>query len=166
MSPSILIVMGVSGCGKTTVGRALGEALGWDFFDGDDFHPPANKAKMSQGLPLNDEDRAGWLAALADLIRQRLAAGQPAVLACSALKETYRDVLRVDPRAVQFVYLKGDYDLIWERMQRRQGHYMKASMLASQFATLEEPHDAWEVDIRLPPEEMVRIVRQEMRALA
>ena len=159
----ILIVMGVSGSGKTTIGQMLADRLGWPFYDGDRCHSPANIDKMSRGLPLTDADRAGWLATLADLICTHLTQNRSAVLACSALKRAYRDQLRVDADAVRFAYLEGDYELIWERMQQRTGHYMKPAMLASQFATLEEPGDAIIVDVRLPPEQ---IVSQIVRALA
>ncbi|HEY4688526.1 MAG TPA: gluconokinase [Anaerolineae bacterium] len=159
----IIIVMGVSGSGKTTVGRLLAQRLGWPFYDGDDFHPAANIAKMRSGIPLTDEDRANWLTTLADLLRSLIADGRSAVLACSALRRAYRDQLRVASTAVQFVYLKGSYDLIVERMSSRSTHYMKPNMLASQFAALEEPRgDALTVDITLPPEE---IVDQVVRAL-
>ena len=149
-----VIVMGVSGCGKSTVGQLLAGKMGCAFYDGDDFHPAANIAKMSQGIPLNDDDRAGWLAALADLIRRTLQNGGSGVLACSALKQKYRDVLRVDADQVKFVYLKGSYDLIKARMEARPGHYMKPGMLDSQFAALEEPTDAVTVSIEPSPEEI------------
>ena len=156
-----LIVMGVSGSGKSTIGRLLAERLGWPFYDGDDFHLPANVAKMSQGIPLDDADRAGWLAALAALIRENLQAGRSGVLACSALKQRYRDQLSVDPAQVKFIYLKGSYELIKSRMQSRPGHYMKPGMLDSQFAALEEPLDAITVGIdRLANKVVDEIVRQ------
>lgn len=160
----IVIVMGVSGCGKTTVGSRLAERLGWPFYDGDDFHPPANKAKMGRGVPLDDVDRAGWLAALADLIRAHLAEGRSLVLACSALKQRYRDQLRVAPEIV-FVHLRGTYDLILARMQARTGHYMKPEMLASQFATLEPPTDALVVDISAPPEAIVDQIAENLSSM-
>ncbi len=147
----IIVIMGVSGCGKTTIGQQLADRLGWPFFDGDAFHPPANIDKMSRGIPLDDEDRAGWLAAIADRMRELLAVGQSGVFACSALKQKYRDQLHVSDQ-VKFVYLRGDYDLIWSRMQQRPGHYMKPNMLASQFEALEEPHDALTLDIEQPPD--------------
>jgi len=134
------VVMGVSGCGKTTVGEALAAHLNCPFYDGDDFHSPENVAKMASGVPLNDADRAPWLASLADLIRDHLARGETAVLASSALKKRYRDQLRVDDR-VRFIFLDGDFDLIWGRMQARQDHYMKAEMLRSQFDALERPDE-------------------------
>lgn len=150
----IIVVMGVSGSGKSTVGERLARHLGWPFYDGDDFHPAANVEKMSRGIPLTDEDRAGWLASLADLIRRRLAEGGSAVLACSALKQRYRDQLRVDA-SVHFVYLKGEFDLIRARMHGRRGHYMRPELLASQFAALEEPRDALTLDIARPPDELI-----------
>lgn len=133
------IIMGVSGCGKSTVGQALADALDCPFYDGDDFHPPENVAKMASGNPLNDDDRAPWLAALHDLLLAHAQKGETAVLACSALKKKYREQLRSGNDTVVFVYLQGDFDLIWERMQMRQNHYMKAEMLQSQFDTLEVP---------------------------
>lgn len=157
-----IIVMGVSGSGKNTVGELLAEQLGCRFYDGDRFHSAENVAKMASGTPLTDEDRAGWLATLAAIVRKGLAAGESGVLACSALKQQYRDVLCVDPQQVHFVYLKGSYEVIWERMQRRKGHYMKAAMLESQFRTLEEPATALTYDIRQPPQEIVDSVLAEL----
>lgn len=136
----LFVVMGVSGCGKTTVGQALAARLGCPFYDGDDFHPPENVAKMASGVPLNDGDRAPWLARLAALLKEHEGKGETAVLACSALKQQYRELLRVSPE-VQFVYLVGSFDLIWQRMSQRANHYMKADMLRSQFAALEPPAD-------------------------
>ena len=134
----LFVVMGVSGSGKTTVGQALAARLGCPFYDADDFHPPANVAKMASGTPLDDADRTPWLARLAELLANHWGSGETAVLACSALKQTYREQLRVSPE-VQFVYLVGSFDLIWQRLSQRTDHYMKADMLRSQFATLEPP---------------------------
>jgi gluconokinase len=134
----VFVMMGVSGCGKTTIGQALADRLNCPFYDGDDFHPPENVAKMSRGIPLNDADRAPWLARLATLIEGHLERGETAVLACSALKKRYRDQLRVSNQ-VRFIYLEGSFDLIWQRMQTRSNHYMKADMLHSQFDALEPP---------------------------
>ncbi len=156
----IIIVMGVSGSGKSAIGQMLADRLGWPFYDGDTFHSAANIEKMSRGEPLTDEDRASWLSTLADLIHIQLAQNRSAVIACSALKQSYRDQLRVDAQ-VRFVYLKGSYDVIWQRMQARPGHYMKAEMLASQFAALEEPADALTVSVEQPEEQ---IVEQILRA--
>lgn len=161
MNTRFCIVMGVSGCGKSSVGKGLASALGWDFYDADDFHPPANVTKMAGGMPLNDSDRAPWLAALHDMISASLKADQPGVLACSALKERYRQQLLEGNAGVQIVYLKGSYDLIWSRMLARQNHYMKPHMLQSQFETLEEPTNALTIDIALSVDEIVQnIVKQ------
>ena len=157
----IIVVMGVSGCGKTTIGQQLADRLGWPFFDGDTFHPSANIDKMSCGIPLNDEDRSGWLAAIADQMRSLITSDQSGVFACSALKEKYRDQLRVSDQ-VKLVYLRGSYDLIWSRMQQRPGHYMKPNMLTSQFEALEEPRDALTLDIGQPPDQMVEHVIQTL----
>jgi len=153
------VVMGVSGCGKTTVGEALAAHLNCPFYDGDDFHSPENVAKMASGVPLNDADRAPWLASLADLIRDHLARGETAVLASSALRKSYRDQLRVDDR-VRFIFLDGDFDLIWGRMQARQDHYMKAEMLRSQFDALERPDES--VAIRIDIDQDVSDILQQV----
>lgn len=133
------VVMGVSGSGKTTVGQALAARLGCPFYDGDDFHPPENIAKMASGTPLNDTDRAPWLARLQNLLHEHVMRGETAVLACSALKRRYREQLQANNQGVIFVYLQGDFDLIWARMQTRPHHYMKPAMLQSQFEALEPP---------------------------
>jgi gluconokinase len=159
-----VIMMGVAGSGKTTIGKAVAERLGWRFYDGDDFHPPANVAKMAAGIPLTDEDRAGWLDALAALIRSGLEKGESGVVACSALKEKYRAVLRVEPQQVKFVYLKGSYEVILARMQSRQ-HFMKPVMLQSQFATLEEPEDAIVEDITLAPDAIIQNIVERLAGL-
>lgn len=158
MDTKFFIVMGVSGCGKTTVGTALADRLGWDFYDADDFHPPENVAKMASGIPLNDDDRYPWLVALHDLISDSLADRKSGVLACSALQESYREILLDDNDNVQIVYLKGSFDLILSRMQARSGHYMKPEMLQSQFNALEEPRDAMVVPISLGVDEIVDII--------
>lgn len=148
--------MGVSGSGKTHVGKALANQLGWDFYDADDFHPPENVAKMASGLPLDDSDRAPWLGSLHDLISSSLTADRPGVLACSALKERYRQQLMARNDGVQLVYLKGSYDLIWSRMEKRTDHYMKPHMLKSQFETLEEPAGALVADIAASVDDIVQ----------
>ena len=145
-----IILMGVSGCGKTSVGKSLEEALGWTFYDGDNYHPRENIDKMSLGIPLNDQDREPWLIALQDLINEENQKGNSVILACSALKKSYRDILRTDIEGMLFVHLDGDFDLIWARMQAREEHYMKAEMLQSQFETLEKPRNALIVEIDSP----------------
>jgi gluconokinase len=154
-----VILMGVSGSGKTSVGQLLARRLGWTFFDADDFHPPANIEKMRSGIPLDDADRAPWLAALNGLLARTIGEGKHPVLACSALKEKYRRTLLDGNRGIRIVYLRGDYGLIRRRMEERSHHYMKADMLRSQFEALEEPRNAVTVDIDRPPAEIVdRIV--------
>jgi gluconokinase len=161
----IVIVMGVAGCGKTTVGQLLATHLAWEFLDADGFHPPANVVKMRAGTPLGDADRVAWLAALRKAIAERLAAGRSAVLACSALREGYRRELRRPGEPVQFAYLKGDFATIERRLRAgREGHYMPLSLLGSQFETLEEPTDAIVVSVELSPEQAVlEIVRALQR---
>ena len=162
--PQGFVVMGVSGCGKTTVGEALAQELDCPFYDGDDFHPPENIAKMANGVPLNDDDRHPWLARLHDLIEGHLDKGETAVLACSALKKKYRDQLRAGNEDVLFVYLHGDFDTIWQRMQSRSGHYMREDMLHSQFEALEAPDrdEALWVDISESVTQiMVKIMRSQ-----
>lgn len=157
-----IVIMGVSGSGKTTVGRMLAERLDWPFYDGDTFHPPANVTKMASGVPLTDQDRAGWLEGLGSLMQERTEAGENGVMACSALKKAYRDVLRkFNPSQLSFVYLKGSYEVILARMQRRKMHFMSPAMLQSQFAILEEPAGILTIDITLSTEEIVqKIVEQ------
>lgn len=142
-----IILMGVSGCGKTEVGKGLSETLDWPFYDGDDFHPQANIDKMSQGIPLNDDDRRPWLERLHALIVERLDRNESLIVASSALKAKYRQILRGDRESVKFVHLVGSFDLIFTRMQQRSGHYMKAEMLQSQFADLEPPQHALTISI-------------------
>lgn len=154
------IIIGVSGCGKSTVARLLAKELGWDYYDADDFHPDENIAKMAASIPLQDDDRIPWLAALNEMLRVQRAAGQHPVLACSALKRSYRQKLKEGNDGLKIIYLQGDYDLIWERMLARSEHYMKAEMLRSQFDALEEPVQALMLNIRLSPEEIVSQIRQ------
>ena len=150
-----IILMGVSGCGKTTVGRALSKRLDWPFYDGDDYHPVENVEKMAAGIPLTDDDRYPWLVKLNQLIADNLAENRSIILACSALKTWYRELLAKGNPSVIFVYLKGDFELIFRRMQARDAHYMKAAMLESQFADLEEPQDALMVRVDKNPDEIV-----------
>jgi gluconokinase len=137
--PCALIVMGVSGAGKSTIGEKLAERLGWKFEDGDRFHPPSNVAKMSAGQPLTDEDRWPWLRAIADEIARVCEAGEHAVIACSALKHAYRDILVHRRNDVRIIYLKGTQDLIASRLALRKDHFMPPGLLESQFETLEPP---------------------------
>lgn len=162
LTPRFYILMGVSGSGKTAVGKALAAKLGWDFYDADDFHPPANIAKMAAGIPLNDDDRTPWLESLRDLISSCLKTNRPGVLACSALKERYRQTLLAGNSGVRLVYLKGSYDQIRARMETRNGHYMKPAMLHSQFEALEEPDNARVVDISLSVEHIVNLLHEEL----
>ncbi len=157
----VIIVMGVSGCGKSTVGRLLAEKTGSTFLDADDFHTPESVEKMRAGTPLTDADRAGWLERLRGEIARFLANGAPLVLACSALRESYRQALARPGEDIGFVYLKGTFAQIHPRISGRPDHYMPASLLRSQFATLEEPAYGLSVDVdREPGEAVARIMRQ------
>jgi len=153
--------MGVSGSGKSSVGRELAAQSGWEFRDGDDFHPAANVAKMQAGTPLTDEDRRPWLLAIQGFMRATQTEGRNAVIACSALKESHRRLLLDGESWVQFVHLQGSRELIGRRMQERRGHFMPATLLDSQFATLEPPAGALAVDIAPPPAEIAtEIIRR------
>ena len=157
-----VVVMGVSGSGKSTIGHLLAERLGCPFYDGDDYHPAANVAKMAAGIPLDDDDRADWLAALAALIAAGLSRGERGVIACSALRKRYRDVLGPDPRRVRFVYLRGDFAAIQARLQSREGHFMRAELLQSQFEALEEPDEAIVVDTSLEPDRILDTIMEQL----
>jgi gluconokinase len=150
----IVAVMGVTGSGKTTVGSLLAKRLGWEYVDADDFHSPANKDKMHRGIPLTDADRLPWLAAIHDYLARAESQHRNLVLACSALKQSYRELLfrGLDTR---LVYLKGSYELIDQRLQQRKGHFADDHILAAQFADLEEPTDAVVVDISAEPQQIV-----------
>lgn len=155
----VIVVMGVSGCGKTTIGKLLSEKLGIPFFDGDDFHPEKNVTKMASGTPLNDEDRKPWLLDLASHIHH-WNQKKGAVLACSALKKSYRQRLmsNTPPDTIIFVYLKGSKKLISNRLQERNGHYMPPELLNSQFEVLEEPQNAMTVPVHNSPETIVTTI--------
>jgi gluconokinase len=157
----VIVLMGVSGSGKTTVGEMLAAKLGWTFVEADDFHPDANKSKMHAGIPLNDDDRRPWLAALRDRMKQALESGENIVLACSALKHSYQDYLEQhDPAHVHFVYLHGSEDLIRDRLAHRTGHFMNPALLHSQFEILEPADHAIRVEVSDPPEAIcARIIR-------
>lgn len=157
----IFVVMGVSGCGKSTVGAQLAAALRLDFLEGDTLHPPGNVARMAAGVALSDTDRAGWLQTLAERIRLARLAGTGLVLSCSALKRAYRDILRQGASDLHFVYLRGDYVVLVARMAARSGHFMPPSLLDSQLATLEEPgldEDAQTFEMISRPEDIVAAV--------
>jgi len=159
-----IILIGVSGCGKTSVGIKLSEILEWPFYDGDDFHPQANIDKMAQGIPLDDTDRQPWLENLNKLILEHLNANRSLVLASSALKTEYRQTLKGDRDEVIFVHLKGKFDLIYKRMQRRRGHYMGAEMLRSQFLDFEEPEDALVISIEKTVEQIVAEIISSLKS--
>ncbi len=153
--------MGVSGAGKSTVGKLLAAQLGWGFADADDYHSPANVEKMRNGIPLTDADRIPWLETLRQMIVNAIKAGKNMVLACSALKRRYRDLLRVGPE-VRIVYLRVSPPLLHERLRARHAHFMTEQMLASQLATLEEPEAALVIDANPPPPEIVRAIRDSL----
>ena len=158
----IIILMGVSGAGKTTIGQLLAQDLAWPFFEGDDFHPRSNVVKMAQGIALTDEDRWPWLDRIQELIHNLVVSGQNAVIACSALKQTYRDRLAADNDAVVFVYLKGEYKLLGSRLTDRQDHFMKTELLESQFRTFEEPDGVITLDVIPEPEVIVGAAKQAL----
>jgi gluconokinase len=161
MNQKLYVVMGITGSGKSTVGKLLAQRLGVDFVEGDDYHPPENVRRMASGIPLTDDDRGDWLQALATRIREANDAGAGLVLTCSALKRSYRDVLRAAAPKLQFVFLTGPRALIAERLKGRRGHFMAASLLDSQLATLEQPSSdehALVCDIRESAEEIVDAV--------
>lgn len=163
-SPStIVLLMGVAGSGKTTVGRQLAAELHWPYYEADDFHSTANKEKMGRGVPLDDTDRAPWLAAIRRAMDDCVAQGRSAVFSCSALKEKYREVLAAGLPGLRLVHLAGDRGLLAQRIAGRTGHYMKPGMLDSQLATLEAPRDALALDISQSPAELVAAIK---RALA
>jgi gluconokinase len=158
----IVIVMGVVGAGKTTVGELLAATLGWEFADADDFHPAANVEKIRNGIPLDDEDREPWLDALRAAIVKWIGERRNVVLACSALKRRYRLKLEVGPQ-VNFVYLKGSANLVSERLRSRHGHFAGEAILASQLADLEEPEDTLTVDVGGSPQQIVDQIRKGLR---
>jgi gluconokinase len=161
VKPRVLVLMGVSGCGKTTVAAILAGRLGWPFEEGDALHPPANIEKMKAGHPLTDEDRAPWLEKVAEWVDERLDAGESGLITCSSLKRSYRNVINRRGAGVTFVYLHGSREIIAERLTARHGHFMPSSLLDSQFADLEEPsadEPAIRIDIGPPPSALAQAV--------
>jgi gluconokinase len=157
----LVIVMGVTGSGKTTVGKMLAERLGWEFADADDFHSAVNKDKMHRGIPLTDADRLPWLQSMHEYLVIAHEENRSVVLGCSALKRSYRQMLR-EKLSVQVVYLKGSYEVIDAHLRKRTGHFADDKILAAQFADLEEPDDAIVVDVRLRPEQIVEEILKQL----
>ena len=169
LGPDIYVVMGVAGSGKSLIGSALAKTLGLELVEGDQYHPAENVARMSAGIPLTDADRQGWLKALAARMRDAVNGGHGLVVTCSALKRSYRDLLRAESLAprLQFIFLRGDRALIGERIASRRGHYMPASLLESQFEALEEPspdENAWTYDVTASPDDLVAAIAARARA--
>ena len=156
--------MGVEGSGKTSVGQLLAQTLGWMFVDADDFHSASNKEKMSRGVPLDDADRGPWLRAIHDFVVDQTGKGQNVVLACSALKQSYREQLQ-QGMEMKIVFLKGSFELFYSRLQKRQAHFARETLLASQFAILEEPTDAVTIDASLPEAEIVKQTKSTLPLL-
>lgn len=161
--PRIIILMGVSGSGKTTIGQRLANELNWHFYEGDAFHPPSNVDKMRRGIPLTDEDRIPWLQALRQHLHDLLTTSQRAVVTCSALKQAYREWLAEGSPHVSFVYLRGDYDLIRQRLETREDHFMNPDLLPSQFDALEEPEEVLAVDVSEPPHVLARQIQYKLK---
>jgi gluconokinase len=162
VTAKVVVIMGVSGSGKTTIGKGFAKATGWAFEEGDRWHPPANVEKMRAGIPLGDEDRWPWLDALAKAIGEWIAADRRTVLACSALKRIYRERLSAGRPEVAFAYLRGTQDLVAGRVSGRRHEYMPSTLLPSQFAALEEPADAIALDIRKPPARLIDQLRRTL----
>ncbi len=160
----IVILMGVSGVGKTTIGQVLSEKLGWPLFDADEFHSPASIEKMRNGIPLDDADRWPWLDRMNAMLVEKEGRGDSVLLACSALKQVYRDRLAQGTADLRWIYLKGRFDLIRKRLEARKGHYMKAGLLESQFATLQEPGNALDIDTADTPDAIADTILHRLRA--
>jgi gluconokinase len=158
----VVVLMGVSGSGKTTLGTMLARALGWEFHDGDDLHPAANKRKMHAGIALTDDDRQPWLAAVRALIERCLRDGVNAIVACSALKRAYRETIVADPVRVKLIYLKAPREIIAGRIRSRTGHFFDPRLLGSQFEALEEPTDAITINVAKTPEQAVAEIRARL----
>ena len=160
----IAVLMGPMGCGKTTLGLLLAKELGWPFYDGDDFHPKANKQKMGAGIPLDDSDREPWLKILGTLISDHRAEGKNMILACSALKDSYRQLLSIDQKEVVSVYLKGSISVLKKHLAGRSHEYMDDDLLTSQLNTLEEPEGGITVDVSGTPEETTKLIMTQLLA--
>jgi gluconokinase len=159
----ILVVMGVSGAGKSTVGKLLARQLGWTYVEADDYHPAANVEKMRRGIPLDDADRRPWLEAVRHHLEEAAGRGESVVLACSALKHAYQDYLsQWAPGSIRYVYLSGPEELLRQRLAHRTGHFMNPALLHSQFETLEPPDEAVRVDVAPPPEAIVAEIRRKL----
>jgi gluconokinase len=158
----VVVLMGVAGSGKSTIGRILAHRMGWVFYEGDDFHPEQNRIKMSAGQPLTDEDRAPWLDALAALIKDCLQQHENAIIACSALKQAYRERLGIGTGGVRLVYLRGSPELIAQRLAARHGHFFDPALLQSQLDTLQEPADAIIEDIGDTPDQMAERISAKL----
>ena len=159
----VVVLMGVSGSGKSTIGKILADDLGWAFVEADDYHPAANIEKMRRGVPLDDADRRPWLAAVRERIADACRRGRDVVVACSALKHRYQDYLEQDdPPCVRYVYLEGSPDQVRKRLADRRGHFMNPALLGSQFEALEPPADAVRVDVTPPPEEIAAEIRRKL----
>ena len=161
----VAIIFGVSGAGKTTIGKRLAQELGWHFYEADDFHPQPNIDKMRNGVPLTDDDRWPWLESLREAVKRSLAAGEHAVLACSALKEDYRRCLRVNDK-VELVFLRGDYEVVADQLRKRRRHFMNPALLQTQFADLEEPQPveaAVVIELGRSPRELIQDIKRKLR---
>ncbi len=158
----VIVVIGPMGCGKSTIGKLLGIQLGWSFYDADDFHPQVNIEKMAQGIPLNDDDREPWLKILKTKIEEHTAQGRNMVLACSALKKKYRQLLGIDQQQIFSVFLKGSFELLSQRISSRSHEFMSQSLLQSQLDTLEEPQSGLTVNIAASPEEICHSIRKSL----
>lgn len=158
----VILIMGVSGCGKTTIAQLVAQQLGVPYYDADDFHPPSNVALMQAGIPLTDKTRKPWLVTLAEAIGD-WSEGKGAVLSCSALKEKYRKILSSKSKGISWVYLEGSYDLIRSRIEKREGHYMQSSLLQSQFDALEVPDYGLKINISASPEDIVAAILKEIK---